>query len=262
MKHAERLFYQDADKLDRLSYEHQDSLDPAAEQLGIKILESPFFSRNGGGEIWRNPDVVKAAFSDDVLKGGLNSELIKLSDDHMLVLRLKEHKPAAQKPLESVKPQIENILKNEKASEQAATLATKLTKELQAGAKPEQLAGENKAVTWFDAGFIGRQPQFDADKNTKVKPAAEIRKQVFLMNKPTTQPVIASNQLADGDAAVIVLRAVRDNPVKDDQSKQLEVLQQQMLQADSQAQKSLLLEYERANSKVDINKQQESDQDS
>ena len=74
--------------------------------------------------------------------------------------------------------------------------------------------------------------------------------------------MVASNQLANGDAVVIVLRAVRENPVKDGQDKQLEALQQQMLQAESQAQSRLLLGYMRANSKIDINKQQDSDQDS
>ena len=260
LKHAERIFYQDADKLDRLSYEYQDSLDPASEQLKIKIEESPFFSRKGGGQIWHNPDVIKAAFSDDVLKGGLNSELIKLSDDHMLVLRLKEHKPATQKPLDSVKQEIAERLKTEKASEQAVALADKLVKEIQSGTKPDKLASENAAVIWNDAGFIGREAQYDAKTDNKVKVSAEIRKQAFLLDKPKTQPVVAKAQLTDGDAAVIVIRAVRDNPAMDD--KQLEALKQQMLQAESQTQNRLLLEYKRANSKVDINQQQESDQDS
>jgi peptidyl-prolyl cis-trans isomerase D len=262
MKHAESIFYQDADKLDRLSYEYQDSLDPAAEQLGLKIQESPFFSRSGGPQIWHNPDVIKAAFSDDVLKGGLNSELIKLSDDHMLVLRLKEHKPAAQKPLTEVKQQIEERLKNDKASEQAAALADKLAKEIQAGSKPDKLASENSAVSWYDVGFIGRQAQYDADKNSKDKISAEIRKQVFLLAKPEAKPVVVSNKLADGDAAVIELRAVRDNPAMNDKAKQEEAIQRQMLQAEAEVQKRLVLEHKRANSKIDINKQQDSDQDS
>ena len=262
LKHADRLFYEDADKLDRLSYEYQDSLDPAAEQLKIKVKESPFFSREGGPQIWRNPDVIKAAFSDDVLKGGLNSELIKLSDDHMLVLRLKEHKPATQKPLDEVKQQIEERLKNEKASEQAEALANKLAEEIRAGGKADKLASDNQAVSWNDAGFIGRESKYDADKNSKVSVLPEIRKQVFLLNEPKTQPVVASDKLTGGNAVVIVLRAVRDNPAKEDMAKQEKTMQRQMLQAESRAQQNLLLEYKRANSKVDINKQQDSDADS
>jgi peptidyl-prolyl cis-trans isomerase D len=261
-KHADQIFYQDADKLDRLSYEYQDSLDPAAEQLGIKIKESPFFSRKGGSQIWHNSDVIKAAFSEDVLKGGLNSDLIKLSDDHMLVLRLKQDKPAAQKPLAQVKQQIEQLLKAQKAADEAETLAQKLAKEIQAGSQPDKLADGNKAVSWNNPGFIGRQPQFDAEKDHKLNVSAEIRKQVFLLGKPGAKPIVQSNKMKDGDAVVIVLRGVRDNPAKADKSKQLQAMQQQMLQAETQAQKSLLLDYQRANSKIDINQEQDNDQDS
>ena len=95
-----------------------------------------------------------------------------------------------------------------------------------------------------------------------MKLSPEIRKQVFLLDKPKAQPIVANNQLPNGDAAVIVLRSARENPVKDDQGKQIEAQQQKMLQAESQAQARLLLEYKRANSKIDINKQQDSDQES
>lgn len=261
MKHAERLFYQNADKLDRLTYEHQDSLEPAAEQLQLKIQESPFFSRQGGAQIWRNPDVIKAAFSEDVLKGGLNSELIKLSDDHMLVLRLKEHKPATQLPLDAVKTRIADTLKNQMASQKAKELADKLAKDIQSGAKPDKLAGENQTVSWVDAGFIGREPQNDADNSGKAHISDEIRKQLFLMSKPTQHEVVASNGLGNGDAAVIVFRAVRESEKKGDQTKHLETAQEQLVQADAQAQPKLLLEYKRTNSKIDINKQQESEAD-
>jgi peptidyl-prolyl cis-trans isomerase D len=262
LQRADKIFYQDADKLDRLSYEYQDSLDPAAEKIGLKIQVSPFFSRHGGTGIWRNQDVVKAAFSDDVLKGGLNSDLLKISEHHMLVLRLKQHKPATQKPLAEVKQQIETILKNQKATQEASALAQKYIGEISKHGKPAKLAAENKAVSWVEAGFIGRLPQYDAQKDGKVTVPAEIRKQVFLLAKPKGQPVVAGKQLSNGNSVVLILSAVRDNPAKHDKDKAVKSIQQQMLQADSQAQKSLLLQYQRAHSKIDINKQEDSDQDS
>jgi hypothetical protein len=54
---------------------------------------------------------------------------------------------------------------------------------------------------------------------------------------------------------------VRDNPVQDDKDKQIESVQRQMLQAESQAQNHLLLEYKRAHSKIDINKQEDVERD-
>ncbi|MEJ2362390.1 MAG: SurA N-terminal domain-containing protein [Gammaproteobacteria bacterium] len=262
LQHADKIFYQDADKLDRLSYEYQDSLDPAAEKLNEKIQVSPFFSRQGGAGIWGNPDVIKAAFSDDVLKGGLNSDLIKISDDHMLVLRLKQHKPATQKPLADVKQQIETLLKKQRASAEAAKLASKYVAEIKKGEKPDKLAAANNAVSWTQAGYIGRKPQYDANQNDKVKVPAEIRKQAFLIGKPQDkQPVVDSEQLANGDAAVIILSAIRDKPGNKD-DKQVTAVQQQLLQSENRVQRSLLLQYQRAHSKIDIVKEKDSDQDS
>lgn len=263
LQRADKIFYQDADKLDRLTYEYQDSLDPAAERIGLKVQVSPFFSRHGGTGIWHNQDVVKAAFSDDVLKGGLNSDMVKITEHHMLVLRLKEHKPAAQKPLAKVKQQIKALLQTQKATQEASALAQKYVDEISKHSKPAKLAAENKAVSWIEAGFIGRQSQYDAQKNSNVTVPAEIRKQVFLLARPKgQQPVVASKQLANGNSVVLVLSAVRDNPAKHDKDEVLKSIQQQMLQAKSQAQKNLLLQYQRAHSKIDINKQQDSDQDS
>ncbi|MEJ2390589.1 MAG: SurA N-terminal domain-containing protein [Gammaproteobacteria bacterium] len=262
LQHADKIFYQDADKLDRLSYEYQDSLDPAAEKLNEKIQVSPFFSRQGGAGIWGNPDVIKAAFSDDVLKGGLNSDLIKISDDHMLVLRLKQHKPATQKPLADVKQQIETLLKKQRASAEAAKLASKYVAEIKKGEKPDKLAAANNAVSWTQAGYIGRKPQYDANQKDKVKVPAEIRKQAFLIGKPQDkQPVVDSEQLANGDAAVIILSAIRDKPGNKD-DKQVTAVQQQLLQSENRVQRSLLLQYQRAHSKIDIVKEKDSDQDS
>jgi peptidyl-prolyl cis-trans isomerase D len=264
LKKAERLFYEKADKLDRLSYEYQDSLDPAAEQLNVKIQQSPFFSRKGGAQIWHNSDVIKAAFSMDVLKDGLNSELIKLSDDDMLVLRLKEHKPAQQKPLEDVKSQIEARLKNEKARDQALALAEKLAKQIEAGGQPVKIADSNKAVSWADVGFIGRQPQYDANKAGKVQVSPEIRKHLFDLTKPDKQPTIASQQLGNGDGVVLVLRKVRENPPSGEKNKQQqeEALRRQLLQSETHALDRLLLKYERTKSQIDINQEKNSDQES
>jgi len=263
LQHAEKIYYEDADKLDRLSYEYQDSLEPAAEKLGIKIKQSPFFSRHGDSGIWRDPAVIKAAFSDDVLKGSLNSELIKVGDDHTLVLRLKQHKPAQQKNLAEVKAQIEARLMDQKAKVAAEEMAKKLAKQIEAGTKADTLAAENKAVSWNDVGYIGRQAQYDAKPENKTLVLPEIRQNAFQLDKPDgAKPVVVPQQLANGDAAVIVLRAARDNPDKSGIDKELLKTQQQMTSAESQSHYKLLLEYERAHSKVEINKQQESDQDS
>ena len=48
------------------------------------------FTHDSGTGIAADPKIREAAFSDDVLLGGKNSEAIELSQDHMVVLHLKD----------------------------------------------------------------------------------------------------------------------------------------------------------------------------
>ncbi len=49
---GERLFYDDSDRLANLSYEHPDTLEPAAKALGLKIQESGWLQRSGNPGIF------------------------------------------------------------------------------------------------------------------------------------------------------------------------------------------------------------------
>jgi len=255
MIRAEKRFYEDADKLDKLSYEFQDSLEPAAEQIGQKIKESPYISRAGDGQIWRNRDVLKAAFSESVFSEALNSELIKLSDDHMLVLRLKEHKPAQQKTLDSVKKEIEIRIRDNKAREQASKLAAELLDKLKKGQSGSELSNSDKLVTLNDAGFIGRKPEYDDKSTSKVNLPSEVRNEIFRMKKPADNtPSLGKVSLKNGDVAVIILRAVRESS---DDGKQLDAIKRHLKDEMAKADDKAMLEYMRSHSEIDLNKQQD-----
>ena len=255
---AEKHFYEDADKLDKLAYEFQDSLEPAAEQLAQKIKESPYITRAGDGKLWRNREVLDAAFSESVFKEGLNSGLIKLSDDHMLVLRLKDHKPAQQMSLESVTSQIEKTLKDNKIRELASTRADELLVKLREGKSHKELADSDNAVTWLSPGFIGRKPEFDEKKDAKMSIPPNLRLAVFSMPKPTENvPAYKSVSLNNGDTAVVVLRAVREKP---DNGQQLEAVKRHLADAQAKTDDKAMLDYIRSHSKIDINKQKDDEQ--
>jgi peptidyl-prolyl cis-trans isomerase D len=59
---AERQFYDKAEELANLTYENPETLDIAAETLGLDIKTSEKFTRSGGSGIAENQEVVKAAF--------------------------------------------------------------------------------------------------------------------------------------------------------------------------------------------------------
>ena len=58
-----------------------DSLEVAAETLGLQVQQSPWISR-GDAESWplAEPRVVETAFSPEVLGEGLNSEILELAE--------------------------------------------------------------------------------------------------------------------------------------------------------------------------------------
>lgn len=69
---AENRFYEITQNLANLSYEHPDSLEPAAKALDVPIQESGWFSRKGGEGITANPKLIESAFGEEVLKRGVN----------------------------------------------------------------------------------------------------------------------------------------------------------------------------------------------
>jgi len=214
MRQAEQDFYQRIDDLNRYSYEMPDSLDGVADKLGLEVKHSPMFTRRGGEGIFGNPKVINAAFSDEVLQQGRNSEPVELSDTHVMVLRVNKHQPAQQKALADVRSEIVNELKRQQAQQLAITTAEQLRSELQTDDKSgEQLAKQYK-VQWLKPGYISRQP----DAKSKLDKA--IRQEAFRMPKPDKQQAsTAIARLGDGNIAVLELYAVRDGEVDKEPAK-------------------------------------------
>lgn len=249
---AERIFYESQSKLENLTYEFRDSLEPAAEALGFSIKTSPLITRAGGAQIFRNAELLGEAFSEEVLLESFNSNVIKLSEDHLVVLRIKEHIPAKQKPFDEVKSLVENQLKLERAQRQVAVLAEQLLQKLNEGKTPESIAADHNAVSWDNPGFIGREARFDAAPAEKNAINADIRKAVFGLKQSDTDKAVFHNvPVENGNGVVIVFRSVRENPVKEEQSV-LDSMQQQLTQANGRTDTDAMLEYKRSHSDVDV----------
>ena len=67
--------------------------------------------------------VVQAAFADEIVDSGRNSELVELADDHVLVLRVAAHHVPTTKPLDEVREQIREELIRERAQQLAEEAA-------------------------------------------------------------------------------------------------------------------------------------------
>ncbi len=197
---AAEIFYDRAEQLASLTYEQPDTLAVAAEQLQLEIKHSGFFARRGGKGIAANPKVSAAAFSEDVLARGNNSESIELGDNHLVVLRINEHKPEALRPFDDVKSQIEKVLKRDKAKAKASEVATELYAKLQAGDKPESLAAA-QGIEWQRESALKR----DNDKVKRPIVQAAFRMPHPLEGGVSTDQVI----LPGGDQALVALYGVQ-----------------------------------------------------
>ena len=200
-RNAEGAYYDSAEKLANMTYESPDSLEPAAQALGLKIQTSGWLERSGGKGILANPKVIAAAFSDDVLKERHNSEVIEPERNvqESIVLRVVEHEDATVKPLADVRDQIVENLRDQEATEAAKAAAVKLTEQLKGGAKLAEVAGDYELKA---PGLITRTAP-------DVPPA--VRDMAFSLPRPQEDVAsYGSASLAQGNAAVVSVSEVVD----------------------------------------------------
>lgn len=198
-----------AEKLGNLTYEHSDSLEPAAQALNLKIQHSPWLSKSGGSGLFSNSKVMKAAFSDEVLVQSNNSELIEITENKQqqaIVMRVVEHQDTTIKPLAKVKEQITKVLHEQQAQQAAFKQAGQLVISLRQGHDLNKVAGNYK---------IEEQTLILRDISAINLPI-EILKQAFQLPNPKP-PMISADavKLTNGNAAVIVLGEIQDGKLVD-----------------------------------------------
>jgi len=154
-RQAEALFLDRAESFRNIAFENPQSLAPVADQLGLTIQETDWFTRQDGEGIAANPEVREAAFSAEVQEEGLNSRAIELDINTLVVLRRSEVQEASLKPLEEVRDEIERALQQRKAVEHVTELGPGLVEELESGADWGALTTdrdlESRQVTWSRA---------------------------------------------------------------------------------------------------------------
>ncbi|MCF7990047.1 MAG: SurA N-terminal domain-containing protein [Thiohalocapsa sp.] len=201
---GEALYFDVAERLATLAYEAPDSLIPAAETLDMEIQTSDWIDRSGGEGVLANPKVIGAAFSEDVLTLGNNSELIEPERDVLqaIVLRVDDHRPPATRPLEEVREDIVSLIRERKAAEAALAASEDMVRRLREGAALEDVAGEYSVET---PGLIGRNAP---DVPPRVLELA------FTLPRPAEDaPSYASGAGGAGAVVVAVSRVVDGNPV-------------------------------------------------
>lgn len=203
-KKADDEYFTLGDQLANLAYEHPQSLDEVSKQLNLPVETVVDVTRDAGEGIGANADVRKAAFSDQVLVQGNNSEPIQLGPNHAVVVRVKGHEPSVPKALADVRTQIMGILQQQRATAQAQKLAASLLASLQQGADPAALA-KSSGATYSAPAFITR--------NQKDVPLPILNAAFTAAIPAPGGRSAASVTLDGGDQAVFVLTAVKPGDV-------------------------------------------------
>ncbi|MDD3519056.1 MAG: SurA N-terminal domain-containing protein [Chromatiales bacterium] len=200
---AERRFLADSERLLTLSYENGDSLEPAAGAIGADIQTSGWVSRDRGEGIGQFSEVRRAAFSDEVLRERRNSDMLELPDGRLIVVRVDEVQPAAQRPLGEVQGEIREILKRQVMQTMARADGEKLLAAVDGGDRSLAQAGRELGLDVVRTGAVTRGAQ-------EVPPAVLAR--VFNMAPPDADRQVrhAGLELPGAGYAVIALTAVHD----------------------------------------------------
>jgi peptidyl-prolyl cis-trans isomerase D len=197
---AENKFYDLGQTLTEQAYEHPDSLESAAKALNLKVEQTGLFTREAGEGLAAEPAVRTAAFSEEVLNGR-NSDPIELGNEKAVVLRVKEHQPASDKPLAEVKEAIVAKLHNEDARKETSKQVQELIKQVREG---QSLAEAAKAMNLT----VAKPPALR--RNEEKLPPALVSAVFKTPRSADGKPVPASVELENGDQIVFGVLAVKD----------------------------------------------------
>ena len=136
---AEERFNELAEILGSTVFEQPDSLEPAADHLGVKVMRSEWFTQDAGTGIAEFQGVRDAAFGNEGLIDGLNSELIEIDQDNLVAVRKVDYRARRQLDLDEARPELEKRLRAVEASNRMEKAGEDLVARLKSGADWDEL---------------------------------------------------------------------------------------------------------------------------
>ena len=194
-KNTELQFAKLIEEVTDLAYT-EDSLINIAKVSDSKINTSDYFTAvKGESAVTKNEDVRKMAFSDELIVDKLNSSVINLDANKVVILRVKDYLSARPKTLAEAKTKITKILKDSKVTAELNAEADKIIK--------DTLANKNNKLDWVTLNNVARV-------GIVSRFGMEIRDEVFQMPIGSkSKPSLKKTTLENGD--VVVLQVLSHN---------------------------------------------------
>ncbi|MBU3003730.1 SurA N-terminal domain-containing protein [Paraglaciecola arctica] len=233
---AEDRFYEVSQRIAEVAFEVPDNLDEVADIAGKEISTTELFSRNEAPEVVSSPNVLASAFSAELIEDAVNSEVIELGSNHIMVVRVAKHEPERTKAIEEVEAQIQQTLSAQAAQQAARDWAIEVQTALTA---QEDVEGKLAALelVWENKQAITRN---DAAVSRSIVDAA------FQLSAEDTNVV----DLVTGDISLVQL--IKVNSTSEANSQQLAALQDRLASNKSQMLYGAVIESLKAQADIEI----------
>ncbi|CAM3555347.1 Peptidyl-prolyl cis-trans isomerase D [Vibrio aerogenes CECT 7868] len=230
-KAADR-FYKLQSELEKVAFESPDSLDDAAKVIDAKIRTTDFVSANELPEVISSSKVKDALMNNpEVKEEGLNSSVIEIAPEDVVVVRVEEVRPEMVLALDKVRDKVVSKLSRMKGEQEASSVAQKVLAALQNG---DQSPLKENQLSFGELSSIDR--------------SSPLSHAVFAMKKPEDGGVVyGQTKDQNGDIVFVELTKVTTD-VDEQLSKSLGA---QMVRSGSQQDIADLLEVLRSNTEIE-----------
>ncbi|WP_420933377.1 SurA N-terminal domain-containing protein [Alteromonas sp. A081] len=199
---AMEKYFELQNTLAEIAFEVPDTLEDAANAVNLPVKETALFSRSTVPEELNFPALLEDAFSTELVEERLNSDIIELDDENIVVVRVVEHEPQRTQALDEVRDSITESVKSTKAREAAQAWALDVAVQVRAGEDVSDLLSQ-KSASWEMANGVPR--------NGGTLAAALVETLFTLAPEGEKRVDVATT--VNGDVAVVQLEGVNAAPV-------------------------------------------------
>lgn len=190
-----------------------------AEELGLEVKRSEPVTRDQRTGPLAEPAILRAAFSEDVLEQGHNSEVVELGDDRFIAVHLHRHNQPELQPLETVREDIVAALTRERAQEALERTAEAAVESVATGAESIESLALREGYDW--------EVELGARRDSRAVPGPVLQR-AFSMPAPASGPVADYVVEGSGDARVLELVRVKAGELASIPREQQQNLRQQI----------------------------------
>ncbi|MEQ5834514.1 SurA N-terminal domain-containing protein [Marinobacter sp. NFXS9] len=198
---AGKTFSEIRTKLADIAYSDP-SLEGPAKDLNLTIQTRDDVKRKGNKAPFDHEGLLRQLFSDDVLSGEFNTEVIDVDKSTSVVAHVRKHHPEEQLSLDAVKDRIHDQLRAKRISEALADKSKALVERLKQGDAPGDVAAAVNGE-WQSHDAVSRNAgdvEFDVIRSafSMPRPASDDSSTYDWVNGAQRAVVIALNKVTDG----------------------------------------------------------------